>query len=536
MINYIGNTAKKLIAALLCLALIFSLCSCSGGETVMDTISNLGKTKEAETIDEAGFTIPYLRSDSLDPYKASESMNRYVSNLIYDPLFTLDSSFEPVAVIAESSAIADKTLTVNLKSGLKFTDGSALSSKDVVYSFNQAKDSAAYAAYLENFESADADGDNAIAFKLSVSDGSEAANLTFPIVKSGSYEKSDDDGDDDETTTASSSGGYSLKIPVGSGRYTFMTGSETKYLQYNKDRLGGYKPKYAKIGLIDVSSSESLSSFFDLSKIDFYCDTFDNGKYTKFSKISSNIDLTNFVYIGINSKNSVLSEPKVRRAIALALNRSELASDAFAGCAVASSLPFHPSYYKLKGCTAPTLSLKTDSAKELLEEVGYSKINDSGARYNGDKVMSLTLLVNSENDFRRSMARGIQQALEKINIKVTLKEVSYSDYSSAVKGESFDMYIGETELSNNFSLARFFSDDGGLKYGISEKSDTARIYEKYLAGKADMQSLIDAFSDDLPFIPLAFRQGITVCSDSIKNEIKTVPGDCFANIDEWTAQ
>ncbi len=531
MLNY-----KKLTAALLCLAVIFSLCSCSGGEAVMDTISNLGKTKETEPVDEIGFTVPYLRSDSLDPYKASNSMNRYISNLIYDSLFTLDSSFKPVAVIADSSAITDKTLTVSLKSGVKFTDGSALSSKDVVYSFNQAKDSAVYAAYLENFESASADGDNAVSFRLSVSDSSETANLIFPIVKSDSYDNDSDDTDNEKTTTASSSGGYSSKIPVGSGRYTFVTGSETKYLQYNKDRLGGYKPKYAKVGLIDVSASESFSSFFDLSKIDFYCDTFDSGKYAKFSKISSNIELTNFVYIGINSKSSVLSEPKVRRAIALALNRTELASDSFAGCAVASSLPFHPSYYELKNCTAPTLNLKTDSAKELLDNVGYSQINDSGARYNGDKVMSITLLVNSENDFRRSMARGVQQALEKINIKVTLREVSYSDYSSAVTGESFDMYIGETVLSNNFSLARFFSDDGGLRYGISEKSDTARIYEKYLAGKADMQTLIDAFSDDLPFIPLAFRQGIVVCSDSIKNEIKTVPGDCFANIDEWTAQ
>ncbi len=530
MLNY-----KKLTAAILCLVMIFSLCSCSGGEAVMDTISNLGKAKETEPVDEIGFTVPYLRSDSLDPYKASNSMNRYVANLIYDSLFTLDSSFKPVAVIADSSAIADKTLTVSLKSGIKFTDGSALSSKDVVYSFNQAKSSSTYAAYLENFESASADGDNAVAFKLSVSDSSETANLIFPIVKSGSYDKNDDS-DSEETTTSSSSSGYSSKIPVGSGRYTFKTGNETKYLQYNKDRLGGYKPQYAKIGLVDVSASESFSSFFDLSKIDFYCDTFDSGKYAKFSKISSNIELTNFVYIGINSKNSVLSEPKVRRAIALALNRAELASDSFAGCAVASSLPFHPSYYKLKNCTSPTLSLKTDSAKELLDDIGYSQINESGARYNGDKVMNLTLLVNSENDFRRSMARGVQQALEKINIKVTLREVSYSDYSSAVTGESFDMYIGETVLSNNFSLTRFFSDDGGLRYGISEKSDTARIYEKYLAGKADMQTLIDAFSDDLPFIPLAFRQGITVCSDSIKSEIKTVPGDCFANIDEWTAQ
>lgn len=530
---------KIIFSVLVCIAMLFSLCACNGSKTVMDTISNLGKNKKEEPIDEIGFTIPYLRTDSLDPYKASNSMNKYISHLIYDSLYNVDSSFKESAVIADSYTLSDKALTVKIKSGLKFTDDSPLTSKDIIYSFKQAKDSIAYAAYLENIDSADASGDNAVTFTLKASDGSEVANLIFPIVKNGSYdEESTDNTDtgDEEETTASSGSGYTSKIPVGSGRYTFVSGNEAKYLQYNKSRLGGYNPKYAKIGLVDISASESFSSLFNLSKIDFYCDNFDSGKYAKFSKISGNIELTNLVYLGINSQKSELSEPKVRRAIALALNRAELASDSFAGCAVATSLPFHPSYYKLSGCTLPTLNIKTDNAVELLEDVGYSKINDSGARYNEDKVMNLTLLVNSENDFRRSMARGIQQALEKINIKVTIREVSYSDYASAVESESFDMYIGETELPNNFSLSRFFSADGGLRYGISKKSETSRIYGKYLSGQADMQRLIGTFSDELPFIPLAFRQGITVNSDKIKNEIITVPGDCFANIDEWTAQ
>lgn len=531
---------KIITAVLVCIAMLFSLCACNGSKTVMDTISNLGKSKEEEPIDEIGFTIPYLRTDSLDPYKASNSMNKYISHLIYDSLYNVDGSFKESAVIAESYTISDKALTVKIKSGLKFTDDSPLTSKDIIYSFKQAKDSIAYAAYLENIDSADASGDNAVTFALKSSDGSEVANLVFPIVKSGSYDEAStdntDDSDGEENTTASSGSGYTSKIPIGSGRYTFVSGNEAKYLQYNKSRLGSYNPKYAKIGLVDISASESFSSLFNLSKIDFYCDNFDSGKYTKFSKISSNIELTNFVYLGINSQRNELSEPKVRRAIALALNRAELASDSFAGCAVATSLPFHPSYYKLSGCTLPTLNIKTDNAENLLDEAGYSNINSSGTRYNEDKVMNLTLLVNSENDFRRSMARGIQQALEKINITVTIREVSYSDYASAVESESFDMYIGETELSNNFSLSRFFSAEGGLRYGISEKSETSRIYGKYLSGQADMQRLIDTFSDELPFIPLAFRQGITVNSDKIKNEIKTVPGDCFVNIDEWTAQ
>lgn len=531
---------KRIVAIALSLALLLSLCSCGGGKSVIDTISNLGK-KEHEPIDEIDFTVPYMRADSLDPYKLTDSMNRYVSGLIYDSLFDVDSSFKEKAVIADSYSISDKTLTVKIKSGLKFTDNTPLTSKDVVYSFDNAKDSLSYASYLENISQAQADGDYSVVFTLVSHDSSEAANLIFPIIKDGSYDEPDSsdaqtDNDDEESTTASSDSGYTSKIPVGSGRYTFVADSENKYLQYNKSRLGGYSPEYAKIGLVDISASESFSSLFDMKKIDFYCDNFDDGKYTKFTKICNTVNFTNLVYLGINSNNSVLSDSKVRRAIALALDRTELASVSFAGCAIATALPFNPSYFKLNGCTLPTLSQKTDNAVSLLEDVGYKSISESGIRYLDGNSMSFTLLVNSENDFRRSLARGIQQALERVNIEITINEVSYSEYSSEIASGNFDLYIGETELPNNFALTRFFSTTGGLRYGISEKSETSRVYDEYLSGKKDIQSLIGAFSDEMPFVPIAFRQGITVNSDTITNEIKTTPGDCFANINEWTTK
>ena len=520
---------------MLCLAILFSLCGCKDGKSVIDSISNLGKQDQPALKDEIGFTIPYMRTDSLDPFSSTETMNRYVASLLFDPLYTLNSSFSPVGVIAKDSKLSDNKLTVTIKGGLKFTDGSALTSADVVYSFNRAKESTAYIALLENIEQASADGIYNIVFTLKAPDSGETANLTFPIIKELSDKKQDEyDSTDDEDNDNSNSS--QTKLPIGSGRYTFVSNSETKYLQYNAQRLGGYTPTYAKIGLADVADTESLQSLFNLQRIDFYCDSFSDGKYAKFSKISSKVELTNFVYLGVNSDSSVLSEPKVRRAIALALDRSVLVSDSFAGCAVATSLPFHPSFYKLKNCTVPTLKNKTDSAVELLESVGYSKIGDTGARYSGDKSLNVTLLVNSENDFRRSLARGIQQSLAKIGILVTIREYSYSDYISAVENESFDLYIGETELSNSFNLSKFFSEDGGLKYGINQKSKSANTYSDYIGGDAEIQQFIDAFSDDLPFIPIAFRQGIAVKSDNIKTDIVTHPNDGFANINEWTAQ
>ncbi len=528
---------KKIIAALLCAAALLSLCGCKGN-SVLDTISSLGKSEEEPGIDEIGFSIPYLRTDSLNPYKATGTMNKYLSVLLYDSLFHVDNGFNAEYLIAQSHTLSRTGLSVKIKSGLKFTDGTALSASDVVYSFNLAKKSTNYSFFLDNIKRAEASGSDCVIFTLSVTNENEISNLVFPIIKSSSDVQTTESAqaeDDGDTTAVKTE--YSSKIPVGSGRYTVVTGKEIKYLQVNKERLGGYHPKYNMIGLVDVTDTKEYQSLFNLGEIDFYCNDFSSGSYEKFTEINNTVALTNFVYLGINSKKSkVLSEPKVRRAMALALDRTELSSVSFAGCAVASPLPFHPSYYALGGCTLPTLKAKTDSSAELLDEVGFSAINDSGARYSDAGALSLTLLVNSENDFRRSLARGIQQAFEKVSIKVTIKEVSYSDYLSSIENESFDLYIGETRLSNDFGLSRFFASDGSLRYGIDSASKSAKLYNKYVTGEINLQKFIDTFSDELPFIPISFRSGIAVRSGKIKNDIATLPGDCFANIEDWTAQ
>ena len=531
---------NRIAAILICICIVIPLGGCKKGNEIIASLTGDQSKKQPEIIDEAAFTIPYLRTDSLNPYKATSAVNKNVAKLLYDSLFDVNQKFEIINRIADSQSVSDGVLTVTIKSGLKFSDGSPLTSKDIIYSFELAKDCIDYTSLLENITGAEASGDNSVKFTLTVSNPNEAVNLVFPIIKSGSdaddtdITDNNENDDDEDDASDSKAEKISSKLPIGSGRYTLATGNNEKHLNVNTARLGGYHPIYGKIALSDVTDSSSLQSLFDLKRIDFYCNDFSDGQYARFSKISSKINMTNFVFLGINSNSTALSNSKIRRAMALALDRTEIASVAFADCAVATSLPIHPDYSKLSGYSLPTLSCKTGSAVSLLEDEGYSQTNESGARYSDDTVLSLTLLVNTENAFRLSAARSIQQSLEKINIKVTIREVGYDDYASSIESGSFDLYIGETKLSNSFSLDRFFSDNGGLKSGISAKSRSAAVYKNYACGKVSLQKFIDAFSDDLPFIPLAFRQGIVVGSDKIATEISTYPDDCFANINEWT--
>lgn len=516
---------KRILASLLCVAvLITSFTSCNVKDKFKDTIGDVQKTEPDPGIDSIGYTLPYLRTDSLHPYECESDTNRNLSALIYDSLVRVTDEFRAEMLVAHSFEQEGKTITVNLKSGIKFTDGSAVTADDVVYSFGLAKRSNGYSEYLKNISDATASGSTVI-FKLYNHNPNEVNNLTFPIIKQGSDKDSD------------SSDSYSAEIPVGSGRYSIKEENGIKTLTVNKQRLGGYHPKYNNIGLKDITEVASIPNLFSLGEIDFYTESFSGGVYKRFTGESGEFETTNFTYLGINSNTKVLRESNVRRAIALLINRTELASVSFAGFGVAASTPFHPSFYGLEGCTLPPIKHDTKAAIGLLEEAGYDIVSEIGIRYAPEKgKLEITLLVNKDNSFKLAIARNIQQALAEADIRVILKEYSYSKYVSAVEAGAYDLYIGEGRLSNSFDLSVFFAEGGALGYGIDAECESAKDYHSYENGDKTMQEFLDTFSDDLPFIPLAYRKGLTVRSEKIKTKNTTIVSDYYFNINEWTVE
>ena len=416
--------AKRIVSLIVSLTfIVIAFSSCNAKDSVLNTISELGssKTEDNPGIDTVGFTIPYLRTDSLNPYKATQTINKNISTLLYDSLFSVDNSFKASGLIAQSYTNGKRIITVVLRSDVKFTNGSALTASDVVYSFNLALGSDNYSSYLSSFSSAEATDSYTVVFKLKSDNPFAVNNLIFPIIKSGSDKDS------------KSSDDYSATIPTGSGRYTVVSSGDTKTLEVNKDRLGSYHPVYNVIGLKDVTEVSSIVNLFSLDEIDFYTDNFTDGSYNRYTGTSSKVSLTNFTYLGINSQTKVLSDSKVRRAVALIINRTDLAAVSFAGCAEATSTPFSPSFYALEGCTPPTVKCDIKAGISLLEDAGFNTVSSSGLRYSTEGKLEISLLVNKDNSFKLSMARSIQQSLKESNISVILKEYSYSDYLSAVK-------------------------------------------------------------------------------------------------------
>ena len=517
---------KKLISLLVCSTILLTVfTSCELLDlSVEPTTQAAEEETPVEGLDEIGYTLAFLRTDSLNPYECESETNMNIAKLMFDPLFNVGNDFKASAVIAESyEYTADNKITVKIKSGLTFTDSTALSAEDVVYSFVLAKKSDSYSALLKNLTDASADGNGNVVFTLKKANPYEVSNLTFPIIKK----------DSDKDT--SSSDDYSSAIPIGSGRYTLKTENENKKLVANKTRLGSYIPKYNFIGLRDITEVSSIPGLFDLNEVDFYTESFSDGVYKRYSGTSATFETTNFVYLGINSQSNVLNNSDVRRALSLLIDRENIASVSFSDFAEPASTPFHPSFYGIKDCSILPVKHDKDAAEELLTSAGFDGFNSEGILYNQEKgKLQLRLLVNKENGFKLATARNIQQTFASVGIDVILKEYSYKNYLSAVEEGSYELYIGEVKLTNSFNLSEFFTEDGAYAYGIDPECKSAEDYKGLLNGTQTMQEFLDTFTDELPFIPLMYRKGITVRSSKIKTASETTVTDYLYNINDWT--
>ena len=496
---------KRSVALLLSLLLLISVVS--GCKTLPDSYTDeedsslpepATSTPSSEPMD---FTLGYSSDDTLNPYLTTTKLNLELAPLLFEGLTELDAEWTPQLMLA-SAVSQDDPLhpVVTLRSDALFSDGSPITAEDVAASFTQAKSSANYRALLSNVTGATVSG-STITFTLAEPDPQFASCLSFPILKSG--------------------GTDSL---IGSGPY--MLESDPACLVRN--------PHHSETGmetikLRPITDDETLLYSLESSTISFYFNDLSSGEIPRISNANISIPLNYLVFIGIRSQQADLDDPLVRQALNAAVNRTTIVESAFAGRAQPAVTPFSPIW-------KPAVELKGFSAGEnlavavaQLEQAGYN--TESGEGTDG-RTLSLSLLYCGGNSFRQSTALLLQQQFAKAGVTLELVDVSYDEYMRKLAAGEYDLYLGEIRLSANMSVSPFFRADGGAAYGIAAEGAAATAYRRYLADECTLQEFCDAFTADVPFIPLCYRNGI-VAYDRNLSGVSSTAFNLFYGIEKW---
>ncbi|MFA9379820.1 MAG: ABC transporter substrate-binding protein, partial [Acetanaerobacterium sp.] len=243
------------------------------------------------------------------------------------------------------------------------------------------------------------------------------------------------------------------------------------------------------------------------------------------------IPLTNLVYLGLNNTLGYTATSSFRKAIALCLDRSRIASDAFLSRATASSTPFNPNMYATAELENQ-LYADPDAANSILDALGYNERDDEGYRLHGVDRLTLSVLVNTENFYRTQTARVVKDNLAAIGVDCAITELSSKNFLAAVQSSEFEMYIGETRLYANNDLSEFFSSGGALSYG--GVANSGMPYASLREGQIGYTYFCSTFFEQSPFIPLVFRNGVACFTETMSYNVKSSMSDPFFNIENWT--
>ena len=509
---------KKLLCIILSVLVLFSLSACKGEDNppgnndtpVTDASSSDEPVTDADSKENRHtLALPYSEKDSLNPYLAKTQINTQLSTLIYDSLYRLDSTYSPIALIAKNGTVDGKYLTVTLQKDIFFTDKSLLSSEDVVYSFNLAKQSSTYSSLLSGFASAVATDTYVVRFELEKTDVYACNCLTFPIIREGD--------------------GESAK-PKGSGRY-YLAGSS---LKYNPSHFSGKAPKIKTVSLFDIKDNAAAMGALQIGNIRFF---FSDSAETPLDRVSANykpVILNSLVFLSFNSSDKLLKSSVLRRIISLAVDKDEIAENAYRGYAEKTDTPFNPHWSEVSELKKPE-SITPLQVTEMLDENGYKYRNNSDL-YRRDKKgneLSFTLVTNSDDSSRTEAASYIKSQLGAVGINIEVRELKYEKFLKAVKDRDFDMYLGEIRLCENMALSTFFTKNGSTSCGIKTGGACAAEYEKLLKGTASVPDFVDLFNTEMPFVPLCYRSGMAAISNELKDNVELNSNDLFANIYEW---
>ncbi|WP_144713366.1 ABC transporter substrate-binding protein [Curtobacterium pusillum] len=387
---------KRLALAATAAALALTLAACSsGGSATSGSSSGAGVYK-------LGLQEP---DSTINPLTTSDYNAMFLVGLASEGLLSQDAKGTLEGRLAKSwkPSSDGKTWTVTLRDGLQFSDGTALTSKDVVATFDSiiGKDSQSpgKSSFDGILSSVTADGDSAVTFALA------KPYADFPYLLTGSNTTIQPAGFSASTNWA--------KKPVGAGQFVLSKYSAGQGVTFTKN------PKYwdakdVKLSEVDVkfyADDQAQLLAFQSGEIDQIASSPTATATLKGTAVKETKPYYNkFDGIFIDVTKAPFDDPKVREAFALALDRKAIVKTVYGGDAsVGNDTTFFPSSaIQPKGLEQR--SQDESKVKELL----------------GGKTVSFTI---TTLDAEKALAQVVQQQLEAVGgFKVTLKVLTSAEY------------------------------------------------------------------------------------------------------------
>ncbi|GLQ10408.1 peptide ABC transporter substrate-binding protein [Devosia yakushimensis] len=359
---------------------------------------------------------------TLDPRLTRDTTASRTADLIYAGLVHITPALEPVPDLAESWENPDpQTFIFKLRPDLKFSDGSPLTADDVVFTYTTLIDpdfNAPARALYTPITAVEAVDPLTVKFTLSAPYAPLLSYLDVGIVPKALVE-----------------GGTDIALnPIGAGPMKLVSwnrGSEIA-LEANANYWRG-APEIENVTIKIIGDNSARAQAFEAGDLDVIQSPLSPQDIERLkgddrfgNVITAGLGVN---YLNFNTKDPLLSDPKMRQAFAMLVDQDTIVNDIYQGVdQVAHSIILPSSWAYSDTISQPTFNI--EGAIALFNELGWTDSNGDGVLDKDGKDLAVTLATHSEDPNRVQTVEYMQAIFESAGVKATAQISDWPSFST----------------------------------------------------------------------------------------------------------
>lgn len=482
------------------------------GTTVFSACSNSQQSPA-----DALVTVMSASVQNLEPLFATDANVQHLNQLIQATLVRVGHDLRPEPYLAESFSVVKDGIVFKLRAGCLFQNAQPVTVADAIASVEQFRDDKNQSPFQKSFsviqkvEALDSDR-----FKLVVDPG-KITGLLYDLSLLSIRPKTE------------------LKNPaLGAGPYRVVkfstSGIELERANPVCIPNGKTKRVIAKVIRDDISRFLKLQR----GEVDLVINDLDyrkvqriaEGKVPGLGALSS--DGTTISYMGLNQRKKELRDPRVRRAITLALDLPAIIQFKLAGYGIPAASLLSPQSWFSNPNLKP-LDHNVEEARRLLDEAGFNNGK------NQKPVLRLSLKTTTYRPITEN-ARAIKAQLKEVGVEVDHQAYEWGTFYADVKSRNTELFllrwvgVASPDLlrdvyhSENLALNNRTDYKNPAMDRLLDQANSTLDPEKKRSALWAAQELAQT---DLPSVLLWYNKNAAAFRNSIKNLKLSPNGDWY---------